>query len=219
MSVFLYEAGLSFYPVPKCGSSSVKGLFFRLENGFSYPNHTANGRRRYGVHKVYPTMSFMQSSRMDQPHHYRFAIIRDPVDRLLSAFSNRVLGRVVGAADSTASRSLFLGSDSEPFLARFINELEAYRAQSRDITHHTNPLVHFLGEDPAYFADLYLLSELGRLEQDLSNRLNLPVSIAPTNESVARLSRDALTKAQITRIENFYARDYEVFGHYLGREP
>ena len=214
MSVFLYEAGISYYPVPKCGSSSVKGLLFDIENGFNYRDYIANGRR-FGIHSVYPTMSFEQSSRMDRPDHYRFAIIRDPVDRLLSAFSNRVLGRVTGVEDSSPSRSLSLGADSEFFLARFIDELEAYREQSREITHHTDPLVHFLGDDPKYFAELYLISDLGRLEHDLSDRLDRPVSSAKKNRSVARLSRDMLTKAQITQIEDLYARDYEVFGSYL----
>lgn len=217
MSVFLYEAGISYYPAPKCGSSSLKGLFLSVEPGITYPDHPGKGRRRHGGHTVYPTMSFKRSSRMDRPDHFRFAIIRDPVDRLLSAFSHRVLGRVVGAAESTPSRSLAFGAESDRFLARFIDELEAFRAQSRDITHHTNPLVYFLGDDSNYFSDLYLLSDLGRLELDLSDRLNLSVSIAPNNRSVARLSRDALTKSQITRIEKFYARDYEVFGRYLKR--
>lgn len=98
-------------------------------------------------------MSFDPSSRIDRPHHFRFAIIRDPVDRLLSAFSNRVLGRVVGVEDSSLSRSLALGADSEIFLARFIDELEAYRGKSREITHHTDPLVHFLGDDPDFFTE------------------------------------------------------------------
>lgn len=212
MTVFLHDAGISYYAVPKCASSSLKQLFFCIENGFKYRPFVANGRHIH-IHRVYPTLAFARAEPRDQEGNDRIAVVRDPVDRLLSAYSHRIGKR--GSLPLTDAASA-AGVDPEPFLASFIDRLEEYREHSPWLAHHTQPLVHFLGQDAAYFTALYPLAELNLLVSDLSTRLQRELTIGTVHTDGPKLNRTALTGAQIRRIEAFYAEDYEVFGNSFG---
>lgn len=178
----------------------MKQLFFRLENGFKYRPFVANGRHLH-IHNIYPTLAFDRAEPRDQEGNDRIAVVRDPVDRLLSAYSHRIGKR--GSLPLTDAASA-AGVDPQPFLASFIDRLEEYREHSPWIAHHTQPLVHFLGQDAAYFSVLYPLSDLNRLMADLSARFERELTVDRVHTDGPKLDRTALTDAQIRRIEAFY---------------
>lgn len=212
MTIFLHTAGISYYAVPKCASSSLKQLFFQIENGFEYRKFVANGRHVH-IHNIYPTLAFDRSAPRDRVGTDRIAVIRDPVDRLLSAYAHRIGKRGGLPLTSAASAA---GVDPEPFLASFIDRLEEYREHSPWLAHHTELLVHFLGQDAAYFTALYPLADLHRLVSGLSARLQRELTIDRVHTDGPKLNRSVLTRAQVRRIEEFYAKDYEVFGAHFG---
>lgn len=90
MSVFNYKHKISYYPVPKCACTSLKLVFFRIENGYDFRNFRVNGKMRY-IHSFYASRKFANARDLDGDDHFRFAVVRDPVERLLSCYSNRVL--------------------------------------------------------------------------------------------------------------------------------
>lgn len=192
--------------------SSLKRLFFCVENGYEFRKFVANGRRHH-IHDIYPTLAFDHSAPRDRVDTERIAVLRDPVDRLLSAYVHRV-GRLGGLPLKESANAA--GVDPEPFLANFIDRLEEYREHSAWIAHHTEPLVHFLGQDAEYFSTLYPIADLPRLVSDLSAQLQRELTIDKVHADGPKLNRTVLTRAQVRRIEEFYARDYEVFGDHFG---
>src|SRR5204863_9345498 len=100
---------------------------------------------------------------MKRPNNFRFTVVRDPIERLLSAYSNRVLQH-----DELSEARLRYGQADanltpRPGIGVFIDNLEQYRAADESIRHHTEPLTYFLGDDPTYYNRIYGMSEIGEL--------------------------------------------------------
>lgn len=215
MTVFNEEYKISYYSVPKCACTSVKSMFFEIENGFEFRLFRVNGTVRH-IHNFYNTLPFPKASQLDRDDHYRFAIIRDPVSRLLSCYSNRVVAHKELKPGLLPQEALDSGLYPDPSLSDFIENLEGYRKYSNSIRHHSNPLTFFLGDDPSYFSKLFTLGELDEMVQTVGSMTGKPLKLSHQQKGGPKLSKNDLSEREIKKLQDFYAQDYESFGSVLG---
>lgn len=214
MSIFDYVRKLSYYPVPKCACSSLKMYFFEINNGFPFRDFWVNGTINY-IHDIFPTMSFQDASSLDKEDQFRFAVLRDPVERLLSCYSNRVVHHGELSLESNPDSALYEGLVFDPSLEQFIDNLEAYRNFSPSIAHHSDPLTCFLGRDPGFFSKIYTLRRIGELVDDIEALTGTSVRLGHEQSGGPKISIDALSTHRIQKLKEFYAEDYEIFGKYI----
>ncbi len=160
---------IAYFPVPKVASTSMKHAFYQLEHGKAFdeadrPGHPAN------IHEsFFSTRTFYKIDHARYADYTRIAIIRDPAQRILSAYRHRVAGMGElgeGRIDMDLARAL--GVRADPTREEFLCNLEAYRILSKSIRHHTDPFTKYLGHDLSYFTDVVKLHRLGRLAAQIS---------------------------------------------------
>ena len=214
MTVFLWEKKLSYIAVPKVACTSVKSMFFRYENGRPFRDFVANGSY-FHIHKIYPGMKFDQLPHGRIADHDRLALIRSPVRRFLSAYSNRVVFyrelSAAAAGEALAEREL----TPDPDLATFIDRIADYRAAVPSIFHHTRPMVDFLGRDTGYFAALYPLARMRDFVAEINRRLETGLKVQKLHTEGPKIDPSSLSGPQIAALQRFYAEDYSVFGGLL----
>lgn len=216
MGVHLYKHGLSYLSVPKVACTSLKHFFFEIENGFPFKTYKINGVQRHIHNSGYPSRPFQKEVHPRMMDHWKIAVLRDPVDRVLSCYTNRVLGFRCLAEIDISEEDREKGIVRDPDLATFIRLLWRYRKISREVDHHAQPLKTFLGTDPGFYDRLYRMNELQQLVEDVENRVGPVPKLRRMQRSGKPIGRDELNRRQLARISEIYAADYEIFGDAFG---
>lgn len=214
MAVFNTKFAFSYYAVPKSACTSLKAMAFEIENGFPFRTFTANGSFKH-IHLFYPSMNFRLSRQLDKDGQYRFAVVRDPVERFLSAYSNRVLHHDELSPARLANAGAPHHLVPRPAVNVFVDRLGEYRAMSDSILHHTEPQVFFLGLDHAFYNQLFAMGELGELEGFVRERTGLDVHLGHEQRGGRKIDRSVLTEQSIRKLEDFYAKDYQIYGQFF----
>ncbi|REC57810.1 hypothetical protein DRV84_06465 [Rhodosalinus sediminis] len=212
MAVILPQFDLFYAPVPKVACTSLKLLFFSAENGRPFEPFVVNGRTRHIHNAAYATTLHADLPLARLADMHRVAVIRDPVERLISAYRNRVRNHRELARESAPAKFAKTGLDPDPDLGTFVDRLEDYAALSPSIHHHTRPMVDFLGPDPGWFSELYTLAELDRFLADMRARTGQPLTLPHVQTGGPKLDAGALTAAQLRKLRDVYAADYKAFG-------
>lgn len=206
MTVYLKRRKLLFVTAPKVACSSIKAALFEMDNGFSFQKFRANGKFIHIHHPaIYPAIPFSAIRQDEVANYTRYTMVRDPVKRLLSAYSNRVghyrelSERHIGDSDLTR----------DPDLHEFIANFDAYRAASASIRLHTDPLVRFLGEDSGYYHRIFSIHKMNELTEALGHE------IPRVQTGGEKIDASELTAAELDFIKSFYAKDYEIYGAYM----
>ena len=206
--------GLSIYTSPKVLSTSLKSLAFELENQRTFEPFIHGGRVK-NVHNLYPAKPFRA------PDRARFslvvAFVRDPVERLKSAYRDRVVRRH-GQSAAAWRRAVESGLPEAPGFGEFVDLLEAYRLAIPEIDHHCAPQVHFLGRSPQVFDRVFNVQNVGEFESLVSERAKFRVQVPRTNRSKQMVLDPSPTTLQ--KIHHHFADDYIAFeGLFEGGDP
>jgi sulfotransferase famil protein len=215
MSVILDKYELFYAAVPKVACTSVKSMFFVIENGRHFEPYTINGRPKH-IHNIgYPS-----NLREDYPDkriatYHRVALVRDPVKRFLSAYGNRVLHHKELSMDKAGLKLKKLGLEPTPDLGLFVDKHAEYLEAHPSILHHTRPMIDYLGEDAGYFSKLYPLEDINQFVKDISEHVEMEVEIGREQTGGKKIKPSDLTEAQTQKIKDYYESDYRVFGDYF----
>lgn len=177
MALILPKQRIAYFPVPKAACTSIKTMFFEIENGVPFKPMQRHGQM-FHIHNFYGTQPFNRQNTGQLQDFWRFAVYRDPVARFLSCYSNRVLHFRELSPGMLSQQAQAAGALPDPDLDTFVERIELYREFSPSIRHHVAPQVSFLGRDPGYFQRIYVMSELPQLVRDMEARtgrtLHLP---------------------------------------------
>lgn len=215
MTIHLDQERLSYISVPKSACTSLKLFFFEIENGVPFRPFTVSGKS-WQVHDVAPSIPFAKLPRQRIETHARIAVVRSPVDRVISCYANKVVSKKTFARPKIAEKLVDLGLPVAPTVNEFVAKLEAYREAVPLIRDHTRRLGYYLGPDPAYYARLFAMTELADLADFVADHLGRPVP-ALSHVQVSR-SEDLATELTADNrraIETLYARDLELYGRYM----
>ncbi|MAM63918.1 sulfotransferase family 2 domain-containing protein [Maritimibacter sp. UBA3975] len=203
------EFEMAYSAVPKAGCTSVKTAIAELLGERPAEDD------EYAVHPKLPTRRFAPRRFHRYDGWHRFTVVRDPIKRLLSVYTDLVATRNI-LRNSANIRRGRVDLPVKPDPDFFFQNLDAYRSAASVIKHHALRQILFTGPDLTLYDQVYDVSQLGRLGEDLSLMTGRPVSFdKPMNASKFRLKLDDLVPASRDVIHANAADDYAAFGGYL----
>ncbi|WP_238366120.1 sulfotransferase family 2 domain-containing protein [Mesobacterium pallidum] len=211
MAIAVEAYRLAYMALPKAGCSSVKEALARIDPDAALPPPEAQGHGTW--HALYPTARFRPHrwEQYEQRGWFRFCVVRDPIDRLLSVYSNRV-DRFDELKNSPRVRALGLPTKPDPDY--FFGHLRDYIEASSVIKHHAIGAWLFLGPKPLRYTRVYRTKELGQLGADLSLITGQTVTIPRANASERKVTWDELSGATRDSLRPFLDQEYEYLSEY-----
>lgn len=208
--IYLPEQELLYIPIPKNACTSIKHAMYEIEFGkrFSselkekhgYDDHHDYYKKRPGAFTGVAELKMMEQVT-------RFTVVRDPVERLISCYRNRVLD--LGDLRSSVFILNHMNLSPKPDINTFILNLEGYRKANKSIEHHSRPQHEFLGGTIQYLDHVFPIENLDELEGMLKNyKPDLEMLKRKSGGSDIDLS-DISEKALQKAIE-FYHNDYKL---------
>lgn len=204
---------MRIFTSPKVLSTSVKNLAFEIDTGERFSSFRVNGKDVW-VHRFYPLGPIKQEHLEEET--LSIAIIRDPVDRFVSMFKNRILVRRRNTEEQFDVLPK-LGLQLEPSINRLALNLGAYREAVSDIRHHSTPQSVFLGSNLAAFDHVVWFSDTRKLTAILEERLGAKLNLQHLNKSTSDFY-DQLSQDAIYNLKDFYASDFDLIRQFNGTE-
>ncbi|MEO0390980.1 MAG: sulfotransferase family 2 domain-containing protein [Pseudomonadota bacterium] len=214
MCVELPKLRIVYMAVPKAACTSVKTALAGIDD--SSPISAEDIQHDSDiVHKHYNTSRF-------RPHRWnpycdgtwwRFSVVRDPLQRLLSVYTNRVVGLRELHNSPRLRKQTELSLDPDPDF--FLQNIRGYMALASSIKHHALPTRLFIGPKPIRFDRIYRVDELDVLAEDLSAKSGKQVVIPRANKSKNALSLADLNETTINFLKQHLAEDYDHLGDYF----
>jgi hypothetical protein len=209
------EYKISYTPVPKNACTSLKFLFFFIENGLEFGNMRRNGKV-FHIHNYYGSTKFNSRDFEAVSDFWKICVIRDPISRFLSAYSNRVLFHGELSERRLGKRAIADGAIPNPTLSQFVDRLDIYRRYSPSIEDHTDLQVTYLGSDSTIYDRAYHMHEIPELVSDLESRINTPLLLQRRQTGGEKISPDELGPEHARKLKAFYQEDYDCL---FGRSP
>jgi hypothetical protein len=206
--VVLRRYPIAYYPTPKVACTSIKLALYELEYEIQFETRQAEDGTWVEIHGSWQgTPSF---SPVAQPEsYYKFAVVRDPLQRFLSAYANRVVHHGELAEKHLCGLAgELIGLRPNPSLSEFIDRLDLYRRASESIRHHTDPQIYFLGKNLSYYNKIFCFSELSEIVDALRAAVGAEIKLLNEQSGGPKLSRKNLNKEEQRKIVEFYAEDY-----------
>ena len=203
-----YDYGFSFKFLPKCGSTSVLRMLYELENGVPFDGRIHQWAKR----KKLAPMSNVKR---------QIIIIRDPVKRFLSAYTNRVI-------DKKKLSKMFVEENAplvfpeirnfNPTIGEFIDEFEVYN-KVKHIRHHTMPICDFIKPWPLdYFTDIIPMERISMIEDVMSDIFNCKAVLGRNQVSEKKIQLSDLSENRLNKVLDFYSEDYKYLADYYSKD-
>ena len=203
--IYLARWGIGYQPLPKVACTTLKELVFRLAHREPFSPGLGGGANH--VHRYFDLREQDIGSAA-----WRFTVVRDPVKRFLSGYSNRVLHHRELSAEFLARQTLRFQPDPavflpDPGLDHFIEHLDTYRCVPT-IDHHFAPMAELLAPLAAYDR-VYAFEELDTLFTDLGRRTGQAIHAPHLQRGGPKIGVSDLGPASLARLSAYYAPDYE----------
>jgi hypothetical protein len=162
----LKGADLYYWPVPKNASTSFKKAVYEynFNQPFQAPIYFG---KKVSVHAFFPakTNKYVHI----KPSMKNFCIVRDPVSRFISLYTNKVLFR----KDLEKYKSEFenISLSVTPNINIFTKYFEDYMRVSPTIRMHAIPQWQYLGLNPELFWKIYSLKKIDNLIEDIQSQI------------------------------------------------
>jgi sulfotransferase famil protein len=209
--IVLKRYPITYHATPKVACTSIKLALYELEHGEEFsPWRDKNGTWKY-IHDCWQDGTPYFTPVSMSGSYFKFAVVRDPFERFLSAFSNRVIyhGEL---GERYIKQGEFEGLKPNPSLSEFIRDFDRYRAASWHIRHHTDPQIYFLGKELSYYDRVFRFTELHEIAGALKTAVGAEITLPHEQTGGPKLSAAELSTNERRRIAEFYAKDYLLFG-------
>jgi len=225
MPVKLKGTDLIYFSIPKTACTSLKQAVLgwnEPEFAQVFPAHDETGRllprefrgRQYfHVHEFYPSIYFRPRWYVSPGMRGRwFCVLRDPLERLLSAYGNRVIHHRDLEQDPAAVEAA--GLSLHPDVDEFVMKLEAYTRVNRRIYDHVRPVHHYLGPVARRFDRIFTLRQLSDLAAYCADA-GAPLEVPYLQTGGPKIPLSDLSQKAQTKLRRYYALDYLLYGRYL----
>lgn len=188
-----------YYPAPKSASSTLREIFFEIENGYRFKRFLINGHEMslfwlYGHGEPFKPVKL-------PPGYEAFAVIRDPIGRFLSFYN-------WGVIDNRC------GFDHPVEINAFVADFKTYLNMSPKIGFHLSPQHLFIGRDLSFYSRIFRTENLAELGSYLSQRSGRDIHVGKVNGSSTRVCSKDLTPDSRKRLVEIYKEDYALLEAY-----
>jgi hypothetical protein len=190
---------VEFVHVPKCGGTSTKlmcleaaGVDWKSTPGAEWDvkfSERKNSQRDFHIWRRGLQTNKWQGS----PPDYKFTIIRDPVERLKSAFTNRVL---------------FYNFTKQKTWDEFVEKWPS--VHHSDISHHTRPICSWLGRNPSAYTHVFTLDQMDEVAELLSTISGKKIATMKRQDGGSEHKKYIrVTEKHLKKIQDYYKDDYK----------
>lgn len=220
MVIQVEDLRLAYMAVPKAACSSVKRAIAEIDPSVDVDTLVApNSEENSMWHGLYPTQRFRPHRWEKVPEDwFRFTVVRDPLKRLLSCYTDRVVKRRE-LHNSPRLRRGEANLPKDPDVNFFLQNLQAYKDVSSVVKHHALHIWLFTGPSLNRFTDVYCVSDMARLKDDLSDWTGRQVDFKRENKSKMNLSADDLTDATRAALRPWLREEYEFLSKFYPDPP
>jgi hypothetical protein len=216
--VVLTRYPIAYYATPKVACTSLKLALYELEHGKPFEARRDGNGRWSHIHNSWQGGTPYFIPIPDPTLYFKFAVVRDPIERFLSAFANRVIYHGELSTKNLGQLSGALaGLKPNPSLSEFINDLDRYRAASWQIRHHTDPQISFIGPELQYYDEIFSFKELAKIPDVLKVAVGAEITLPHEQSGGPKLSAAELSNFEQQRIRNFYREEYRLFHDFFSR--
>ncbi len=213
MAIACPRAKIQFFPIPKVACTSIKVMIYEINNDLEWQR----GRIAFGqVHAYsgYGSLPFAKKNLPDLGDYVPVAVIRNPVERALSAYRDKARSQVLaGTKSETLLRRAGLPMDPDPEL--FFEEIEQYFEYAPVIREHMRPFRYHLGDDLGYYKKIVKLEEMQKLSSYFSDALGWQVAPKSTNSSRKSVNADkVVSEKTLNKIMDYCQDDIEFLKDY-----
>ncbi len=176
---------LAYFPMPKAVCTAVKQAIHHIN--FGHYHEAKAGRHIHNA--VYPTLNFLEINTAKYVDWTRITVIRDPIERLLSAYWSRVMDHrelSEEKIDMDLARQLMIEPD--PSADEFFLNIDKYRILDVSIRHHTDYATTFLGYDLSFYHHVFNVDRLDELFKLLSEKTGQEVKGVREHASSRKIS-------------------------------
>ncbi|MEX0338971.1 MAG: sulfotransferase family 2 domain-containing protein [Arenibacterium sp.] len=210
MVVAIPTHGVAYWPVPKAGCSSVKAMLSQIDPDYEEKAKLFDENH---LHKVYQTRQFKQFRFDEHEKAYRFTVLRDPIKRLMSVYTNRVVQK-----RDLENRRLTMEKNNLPVYPdpdTFFQNLKPYCKVSTRIHHHVKRSGYYCGYQLGKFNRVYRTDEMQALAEDLSRISGQNVKTTRKNASTRTLEFTDLRVKTRDMLRPFLEREYRHLAGYF----
>ena len=205
MVVCVAPLKIAYMAVPKAACTSIKAALASIDPDVEVDAEKAAEDRMY-FHTLYPTQRFRPHRWREFEDCWRFTVVRDPLKRLFSVYTDLVTGRNLLHSSRKLRNQSVLPLVPDPDF--FFQHLDRYIAQASAVKHHTLPFRLFIGPPPFLYDRIFRIEDLPELAAKLSEIAGRDVVIPRANRSKTSLSIKDLSPQTVPFIREFLADDY-----------
>lgn len=226
MVAALDQPRLAFVGAPKVMTTSLGLAFYEISEGRPYRPEEHGGRY---IHQYWQAQARARGWHGPVPFaalagYTLFTVVRDPVQRLVSAWANRVIDKAEAAAAFAALRAegrgaACAGLPEMPDLDTFLAELPRYRALVPSVAHHTDPLALYLGSDLARFDRVFHIDEAEALAAWLSAQTGTAVRLPHAQRSFPKAGLGDVGPRALAQAAAHCAEDYRLLAGLCAPDP
>ena len=203
------DVDFGFRFMPKSASTSIlSALYFLNHDRVFHPEEHGHEVHRWGrVHSG-------DLSNVNK----RLIVIRDPVKRFLSGYSNRV-GFLGGLSKVNIKNSSLLNKIEvyDPTLQQFIDEFKFYM-QVPTINHHFGLITdHLAGTPLSFYSHVVKIEDLDIVHNLLQQAFGKDFDLT-REQSSKKIPLGTLTYQQLCKITDFYSADYKLLQGYYSKQ-
>lgn len=216
--IYLPEQKLIYIPIPKNACTSIKHALYEIEfdKRFDADLPEFSDYREHHDYYLKRSNAFTSVNTLrERTDCMRFALVRDPVKRLISCYRNRVVD--LGDLESSGTDLKRNGLPIDPDLNTFAMNLDTYRKVNKSIEHHARPQAEILGGTIDYLDRVFTLAETSEL-LDMLQKYKPGLQLRQrktggTTRTLADLSPQALDA-----VISYYQQDYELLTEFFTAE-
>lgn len=201
----IYKNEIAYYLNRKCASRTILGWAAILK----YPNILQensswfeNSRQYIGYHEITNLVPKISPPYLHD-QKIRFCIIRDPIDRFISAYTNRLLFH---------KKPDISNMNIDYFIDNMNTIFE--QVEYNDAKLHFQPQAHELGTDTSIYTHIFSFKEIHLIKQLLEKHANIKLPDIHLQQS-KDTKKPILTNYQIYKLKKIYQIDYEIYHRYI----
>lgn len=212
MVVAVSSFKIAYMAVPKAACSSVKAALAMVDPHVDLTLDSMAADNTL-VHKAYPTMRFRPHRWEEYEDWWRFTVVRDPLKRLLSVYTDRVVARRELFNSPKLRRQSALPMDPDPDF--FFQNLSRYVDLASVVKHHAIPVRLFIGPKPLRYHHVFTVNQLGDLAAELSERTGQRAEIPKFNSSGQKIDIADLQPETRTALATMLEPEYDHLSDYF----